>query len=244
MKKYILNFLTSFTLPTLIYFIFTISAFADTSCQPIYGGGETCIQVGQIQINKKVFDPSNQQFIDNLGINDVKFSPDQTITFQLVITNTGDVKLSKVTVKDIFPQFVGFISGPGSFDNNTKTLTFDINDLNSKESRNFKVVGKVAPANQINIDSGSICVVNQSTATSNNQTSQDNSQFCIEKKALTPTIPPTTKGGLPVLPPSKPSVTPPTGPETLPLLAMIPTALFGYYFKRISINSFNQKIKN
>ncbi len=43
---------------------------ADSSCQAIYGGGQTCIQVGNVVINKTVKNPKTGSFVDNLNVND------------------------------------------------------------------------------------------------------------------------------------------------------------------------------
>lgn len=47
-----------------------------------------------------------------------------------------------------------------------------------------------------------------------------------------PTNPPTTKGGLPVHSPTQAKTTPPTGPEALTLIGLIPVAGMGIYLRR------------
>lgn len=215
----------------------TAFASGTNNCQPIYGGGQTCVQEGNISINKTVQNPQTNAFVDNLGVNDPKYGPGFQVTFQLTVTNTGSTTLSKVTVRDIFPQFVDFASGPGNFDANSKTLTFDLNDLKPGESRTFNLVGRVVSSDKLPQDQGISCVINQSTATAEGKTSQDNAQFCIEKKliALQPTgVPGTTKGGLKVFPPQQVTTTPNTGPEMLPLIALLPAGGFGYFLRRKS----------
>jgi uncharacterized repeat protein (TIGR01451 family) len=184
--------------------------------------------VGPVTINKTVKNPKTGAFVDNLGVNDPKHSPSSTVTFNLTVTNTGDNNISKTTVRDIFPQFVDFVSGPGSFDANTKTLSFEVKDLKAGESRKFTVQGKTANTNQLPSAQGISCVVNQATATSDNgQQSSDNSQFCIEKPVLG-----VTKGGLKVAPAPSMAVTPPTGPEMLPLIGLVPSAIAGFFLRR------------
>lgn len=235
------NVFASIFVLSVFYFVLAFSASADTVCQPIYGGGQTCVQQGKIVINKTVQNPSNGAFVDNLGVNDPKHSPDQTVTFQLTVTNTGDTTLSKITVKDIFPQFVSFVSGPGNFDSNTKVLTFDVANLATNESRTFTITGKVAGSGDLPSDQGITCVVNQSTAVSDSQTSQDNAQFCIQKQVLgaapTVSVPTTTKGGLKVFPAPQVTTTPPTGPEMLSLIGLIPTGALGFFLRKKAIKS-------
>lgn len=210
----------------------TMSVAAGVVCQPIYGGGETCVQTGNILINKTVANPKTGAFVDNLSVNDDKFPQDQTVTFQLTVTNTGGAALSTVNVKDVFPQFVNFVAGPGNFDPNSKTLTFSLNNLNPRESRTFTLTAVVVNANELPADRGIVCVVNQAQASSNGQLSSDNAQFCIQKQVLAAQVPPVTKGGLKVFPPQPVTAAPPTGPEMLPLIGLLPTGIFGFFLRK------------
>lgn len=205
---------------------------ADTSCQPIYGGGQSCITTNNIVVNKTVLNPQTNQFIDNLGINDPKYQPGFITTFQISVTNTGNNNIPRTDIKDLFPQYVSFSSGAGTFDSNTNTLSFSLTDLAPNETRKYSILGKIFNAEQMPIASGSVvCVVNQAIAVINgNNVGQDNAQFCIEK-ALTPVGPVTTitKGGFPVFSPVPTTSTPATGPEALALFALIPTGLSGWF---------------
>lgn len=224
MKIILISFISFFAL------LFSSGAsFADVSCQPIYGGGQNCITIGKIVVNKTVQNPQTGQFVDNLGTNDPKHSPNQNVTFQISITNTGSTTVPQVVVKDILPGHVTFVSGPGNFDNNTKTLTFLIFNLNPNETRNFTLQAKVVDINQLPASENITCVVNQAIITATDTSaSQDNSQFCIQKPQVT------TKGGLPILPPPKVPVTPPTGAEMLGLIGLIPAGLSGWFLRRKS----------
>lgn len=230
MKKIILFF----SILSLSLFLFSSRVYAeDTGCVAIYGGGEVCPQKGNIVVNKKVLNPQTGALVDTLGINDFKFSSDQTVNFKITVTNTGQAMLSKVTVKDILPQFLTFVSGPGSFDANTKTLTFDVTNLNAGESRTFDVTAKVVTSDQMPSDKTITCVFNQAIGTSDSQISQDNVQLCIQK--VVPTQTPTTKGGLKVFPPQPVVTTPSTGPEMIPLMGLIPAGIGGFFLKKFSI---------
>lgn len=209
-----------------LIFFFPNSILAEVSCQPIYGGGQNCIKVGKISINKTVQNPQNGQLVDNLNVNDPKYSPNQTVNFQISVTNTGSTTVPQIVVKDIFPNFVIFSSGPGNFDNNSKTLTFLAYNLNPNETRNFTLQGKIVDTNQLPSDTIT-CVVNKSTLTATDSSQvQDNSKFCIQKPQTT------TKGGFPILPPPTITTTPATGPEMLPLIGLIPAGLSGWFLRR------------
>jgi uncharacterized repeat protein (TIGR01451 family) len=194
---------------------------ASVTCQPIYGGGQTCTSSGNIQISKTVQNPQTGAFVTSLGINDPKFSPGQTVPFQVTISNTGGSNISQVTVSDIMPQFLNFVSGPGNFTANNQTLTFTVSNLAAGASQTFNVIGQVVGANQLPTNQGVVCVVNQAqVSTSDNQTSQANAQLCIQQQTPQVQPAPTIKQ------------TPPTGPEMLPLLGLIPTGLLGFLLRK------------
>jgi uncharacterized repeat protein (TIGR01451 family) len=226
MKK---TYLSIIFLLAIIALGYPLKSYADTSCQPIYGGGQTCVTTGNIGINKTVLNPQTNQFVDNLNINDPRYQPGSTVTFQIAVTNTGSSNISRMQVSDVFPQYLTFSSGTGNFDSNTKTLTFEVDNLAVNEVRNFTILGKVVDSSQIPLAQGSVvCVVNQATATNldnNSQTGQDNAQFCIEKIAAVtgfPTFPSTTTI----------TTTPSTGPEAFVLIGLLPTGFAGWVLRR------------
>jgi uncharacterized repeat protein (TIGR01451 family) len=201
-------------------------AYAD--CQTLYGGGQTCTSYS-FSLQKFVQVPGQSNFVNNLSINDPKFSMSQTVNFQLIVTNTGSNNISSVTIVDTFPQFVSFVSGPGSFNSNNNTLTFVVNNLNVGQNQTFNLSGKIASSG---VPAGITCVVNQASGTDNNgDTNTASSQLCIQNVVNgTPTPV--------VLPVAQIKTTPPTGPEMLPLLALIPGALGGLYLRRKSKHNF------
>src|SRR3989338_3007987 len=206
-------------------------AFADTSCQPIYGGGQSCITTNNILVNKTILNPQTNQFVDNLSINYPKYNPGFIPTFQISVTNTGNANVSRIGIKDILPQYISFGSGAGIFDPNSNTLSFSITDLAPNETRKYTVVGRVINAEQIPIASGSVvCVINQAIAMINdNSVSQDNAQFCIQKTSPSVAVTTGTKGGFPVFSSVPITSTPKTGPEALALFALVLAGLSGWF---------------
>lgn len=210
----------------------TVFADGDTACQPIYGGGQTCVQIANITINKKVLNPDTNTFVDNLGVNDPKYTPSSNITFQINVGNTGNQTSKKIVIKDIFPKYVSFVSSDGTFDTKSKTLTLEIPSVNAGETKTFGITGRVAPIEQLPGDQGVTCVINQATATVDGKTGQDNAQFCIQKNAPEATVPGTTKGGLKVFPQPNLTSNPSTGPEMLPLMGLLPTGIAGFFLRK------------
>jgi uncharacterized repeat protein (TIGR01451 family) len=227
MKK---TYLFLLFLISIFCFAFPAKSFADTSCQPIYGGGQTCTTSPDVTVDKKVLNPSTNIMVDNLGINDPKYRPGFITNFQITITNTTSHTISNVVVQDIFPQYVRFGAGPGSFDSNTGTLSFNLGSLSANESRTYALIGRVVDS--ANLPQGTTCLVNQATATADNsQMSQDNAQFCVENVASVTTI---SKGGFPVFSSVSLKSTPKTGSEALTLLALIPTGIAGLFLRKYS----------
>lgn len=224
--KYLFSFFTA------VFFLSLVATptFASGDCPPsAYGavyGGVTCPPSVGLTIDKKVQNPSTKDFVDNLGINDMRFGAEQNILFQLVVKNTGNKQLDQVIVKDVFPQFLSFTGGQGNFDENTRTISFEVDDLKSGESRTFTLSGKVVSAKKLP-DEDVTCVINQAFATTNGVSTSDNASFCIQTTV-------TSKGGLPIFPPSQVSTTPATGAEMLTLLGFIPAAFAGYALRRKS----------
>ena len=176
MKKLIIGSLiaSSLFLPTTIL--------ADSSCGSIYGGN--CANPN-FTINKTVKNPVNGEFVDNLSANSPHFLPDQTINFRLHVQNTGNTDLNNVQVQDRLPNYIDFISGPGSFDKNSTTLTFTVDNLKQGEFRDYDVAAKIQPTSAIPTN-GISCVTNFAQATMSNQISSDTSVFCIESQVMAP----------------------------------------------------------
>ncbi len=226
-----------FSLITLMALILALSggfspAFAD--CQPLYGGGQSCVTNFAFTINKMVQVPGKGggQYVDNLGVNDPKYSPSQNVNYQIIVTNTGSQTIPTINVTDTFPQFITFVSGVGNFDKDTKVLTFNVSNLEAGKSVTYTLTAKTADANTLP-NEGVICnetVKNNVQGIDNNGgVDSDSSQICVQKNVLGATPPP-------VLPTPKITSTPATGPEMVALLALIPGALGGLILRKKSKN--------
>lgn len=213
-----------FSLVLLGIFAASLNTFATTAyadCQTLYGGGQTCTSYN-FTINKLVQVPGKGggNFVDNLSINDPRYSPSQTINYQVIVTNTGNQTIPTLNITDNFPSYINFISGAGSFNSNTKTLTFTINNLGAGQSQTFNLQGQTANSNTV--PAGITCVTNQVSADdTHGDTDTDASQACIQNSTA-------------VLPVTKVKTTPPTGPEMIPLALLFPGALGGFFLRKKS----------
>jgi uncharacterized repeat protein (TIGR01451 family) len=214
----------------------TTTAFADYgNCQTSYGqyGGQNCNPAINLSIDKKVQNPSTNAFVDNLGSNDVKYNPSSNITFQIKVTNTGTISATNVVVKDTLPTNVEYVSGPGSFDANTKVFSYTVGQLNPNETKEFTITAKT-PADD-KLATNPSCMTNTATITATNANgATDTAQFCVQKgnpttKGGNPT---TTKGGTPVFPTPTVTTTPKTGPEMLSLVGLIGSGLIGSLLRK------------
>lgn len=230
---------------TLLFLSTPLTAFAggiEETCQPIFGGGKTCVQTGELTIDLKVQHPQSKKFQDTINRTDYAFLPGDTVSYEMTITNISSKEaVSDATIKVLFPQFIDYGSGSGKYDNKTKNLTFTINNLAPTKKQSFAVTGKVVAKEKLPKNQDSVCVITQAIATNGNKQSQDNSQICLQKEKVTvtplPTKPQTqagqtTKGGLPVLPKAQTKQTPQTGPEALGLVGLLPAAGLGYWLRK------------
>ena len=190
--------------PVFLFAIFFLLAnkisLAAVRCETQYGGGETCVRTGELQIDKEVWDPEDGKFVDNLWIaSDYKFAPGEEITFRLKIKNVGDATFDTVHVVDTLPSHLELTSGD---------LDFYINNLDPGETEEREIRAKVVPADQFPSNQSLICEVNTAEVWSDDEKDKDTSQVCMEEKVL----------GVKVLPP--------TGPKNWPT-ALFALLLFG-----------------
>lgn len=182
------------TLLTALITIFSSKA-AFARCVSQYGGGETCYE-GELRLDKVVKNPSSGTYVDNLYSSDPNFSADQDVWFRLTVKNTGSDNLINIQVKDNFPNYVFFVSGPGSWDNSNKTLTWTIDNLSPSESKDYEIQGRIVNEGSLPNDSGTYCVTNYGEAKKDNKIASDTSQLCITKKVLGMTYMPKTGANL------------------------------------------------
>lgn len=200
--------------------------YADTTCQPIYGGGQTCVS-SAVSIEKDVVNPGTNNDVHDLGVNDPAFRAGDTVTFHITVRNTGSNTISNATVTDTFPSFLNFINGPGTFNTAKKTLTFTIGNLAPNQSQTFTVTGRIADVSQLPAVQPN-CFTNQAVViTVDHQSAQDSSQFCVQ-----PSISPTV-----TLAPPQVIQTPATGASSLLLTLLLPIGISGYFIQSFAKRS-------
>lgn len=141
--------------------------------------------ISQLSINKTVKNPQTGIFVENLLVSDPHFLPDQNINFRIEVRNSGNTDLTSISVKDVLPNSVDFVSGPGNFDNSSKTLNFSVDKLNPGESKTLEITGKISSSNFIATNQIT-CFTNLTEARVNQLVNQDTATFCIETQILAP----------------------------------------------------------
>lgn len=161
----------------------------------------------QLLIDKKVLDPRNNQFVDNLIINQFLFLPEQEVKFRIEVRNTGQTDWQNISVRDVLPKEVTFVAGQGTYDTNTHILTFTINELKAGDSKFLDLTVKVKSESELGFNVN--CVSNLVEMSMDKSVQQDTASFCIQKKVLG------VVSELPI-----------TGPKSMPIL-FVSTILFG-----------------
>lgn len=208
------------------------AAFAagNSECQVIYGGGEVCNTQVKFSINKLVEKPGQAgTFVDNINANDPKYAPNQNVNFKIIVTNTGNKKIESATVTDTFPSFLTFVAGNGTYDQNSKKLTYTISNLDPGKSFESIITARTSEEKFLPQDQGTICFSNQVEARESfGATASDASQVCVEKTVIVAKPTPQVFTTIP------PKSIPNTGPEMFSLIALVPAALGGIALRKKS----------
>lgn len=230
------------SIATILFSANTAFAGNSSTCEIQYGGGQICPENINFSIDKKVAldKKGGTEFVDNLTINDVRFNPNDTVTFQIVIKNTGTNRVENIDVTDTLPTFLNFVAGPGKYDAVTRQFTLRISKLDAGEEFKFNLTAQFAIEANLPASQGITCVINEARASLNGQTAADTAQVCVSK-----TVPTTktfeSKGGPKVFTPVPMKQTPPTGPEAA-LAAILPlTGFLGLYFRKKTTGGYLRK---
>lgn len=156
-------------------------AYADM-CTTQYGGETTC-RPSELTINKQVRNPGNSTFVENLSSTDPTFSVGSDVLYRLIIKNTSGETFNPVNVKDVLPAFLTFVSGPGTYNSDTRTLTFELKEVYAGETRSVDVMARVVSTDSFNGKSF-VCVNNYAEVKALNRFDSDTAQVCLSNNVL------------------------------------------------------------
>ncbi|MGI5827913.1 MAG: hypothetical protein ACOX6V_02715 [Patescibacteria group bacterium] len=165
----------------LIYFLTTAeSAYASRICREVYGGGLVC-EEKEIDVDKVVFSPHKNTFVDNIPRDELVFSSGETVTFELRVTNTGNIVVHQVTLKDFLPNWLEWQSG-GDTSGGSGVVQFEVFDLDpgETETRSFQARIKDTSA----LSEMAMCVTNKVVAMFDSEEDIDTANFCIAREAV------------------------------------------------------------
>jgi uncharacterized repeat protein (TIGR01451 family) len=155
----------------LAVFVLTRSCAAAIRCETQYGGGETCHEVKELILDKKVWDPVNLRFEDNL----VDVSPDgfrfiegDRVIYRIRVKNESDKTIENIQIQDTLPSYLKHDQGE---------LSFKIDKLapGQAEEKQIEALVESVPANG-QFDCG---VENAVTAKNDNYDLRDTSRICV-----------------------------------------------------------------
>lgn len=152
----------------------------NSNCPNIYGAD---CPTSSLIIDKKIQHPQSGELLDTLSSSSVTFLPGQEVTFRIEVKNTGNTDLWDVKATDRLPDFVEFVTGPGSFDAGSRSVNWSIDKITPGETKQYFIKVKVKNADQIP-DLSLTCVTNFTEARKDNLTAQDTAAFCIQSKVL------------------------------------------------------------
>ncbi len=170
-------------------FIFSLMFFVSTvSAQ--YGQYGEPSPTYSIVIDKMVGKPyqtkggvTNYDYVDNLSVSDPRFFFFQEVWFKIKIKNTSNQNLTAVTVVDYVPEYLVPIEGPGKWNLENRTITWNAGDFNVDEEKVYHIKMQVYEQSMLPADKGLFCLVNRVEAKKDNVAyDDDRSQLCVEKQ--------------------------------------------------------------
>jgi len=182
-------------LPLFLAFTFLVLSFevslAAERCETLYGGGETCVRTGELQIDKKIWNPESKEYVDNFGFTSYKFGTAEEVKFKLIVKNVGDETLENIKVTDELPEYLFFTNG--------STDTYYLNRLSPGDSWEFIVYSQVKAQSQLSDKSLDCDVINVGRADAGDEHGRDTAQLCITQKVLGAKILPKTGDNTPFI---------------------------------------------
>lgn len=164
----------------LLYFVLSIFPV------PVYAQyiGAATQPTRSLLIDKKILNPQNNQYVDNLNIDQQTFLPGQDVIFKITVSNVIQTDIKNLTINDYLPPVLNYVSSSeGSCDNPCKIVSLKLNTLKIGESKTIDIKTKVKPAGELpdNVS----CQTNLGRVTTDaNLVYEDTATFCVSKQIL------------------------------------------------------------
>lgn len=160
-----------------------VSAFVAT---PVFADSyEGTTPPKNLTVNKQVQDPRVKTFVENLDASmpESAYKPGQEVLYKLTIKNDSGETFNPVTVEDTFPQYLTFVSGPGTYDKGANRLFIKVENLIAGQTKTIELVAKIADAKDLPKDKVMFCNVKNHVhvySPSRPDGDQDDAAICIK----------------------------------------------------------------
>lgn len=163
-----------------VIFFFLVTFPTSTFAQYIYGAAAPA---KQMMVDKKLLNPQNNQFVDNLSVEQHTFLSDQEVTFRVTVTNVTQSDLKNSQVTDKLPDVLNFVSTSfGNYDAKNKIINLTFENLKKGESKTIEIKAKVKGAAEI--PTTVTCQSNLARVTVDNLVNEDTATLCVSKQVL------------------------------------------------------------
>jgi uncharacterized repeat protein (TIGR01451 family) len=174
----------------LLTLVFALLAVSPVSAQ--YGQYGQPAPIESILVDKQVSKPVTKtkggtlqyDYVDNLTASDVKFMPGADIFFKVRVKNTSTVTLTNVMVLDKIPWYLDAIEGPGSYDANSRSISFNAGTFAPNEEKIYYFKMQWFTQDKLPADRGLMCASNYVKAYTNTASDDDTAQVCVEKQVV------------------------------------------------------------
>jgi len=186
----------------------------------------TTVNTGPLAISKTVLNPKANTYVSSLGLNDPMYHPGDTVTFHITVANLSKSAIDQAVVKDTFPSYITFSSGPGEYNPTDKTLSFFVYNVQPGTTQAFSVSAIINNVTALPSDQTITCMANKADVSTNTLgNSQDQASFCIQKTyQSTNTI----------------TRSPDTGVESIAYYGLGVSSLFGFALRNLAKNPFKR----
>lgn len=173
-----------FVLSSLFVVVAPVLADEGATCTNQYGASVEC-PPNQIVVNKKVRFPTNVNlFVENLTSNDTAYSVGDEVEYDIAVTNTSNVNYETVTIIDILPEGLIFVSGPGRYEEKERKLTYEISNLKAGTTVHNRILAKVTDASKFPQDLNCDVVNSVRVTGPGGQSDEDAAALCVQTKVL------------------------------------------------------------
>lgn len=142
-----------------------------------YQGSETG---GNITVDKKVRDLSDNQLADNIDKSQKIFIDGDGIEFVIAVENNSAIGVSNVQVIDKLPAYLKLVFYPGVYNKSENSIKWQIDSLASGELKKFNIRGTISGVSTNYLSSNPLLLENRVTANGDS----DSAKYFVSAKTV------------------------------------------------------------